>query len=412
MEVAMPDRILAARSVLRACRNALVLAPLFIILQAGAAGALPAYNVDTNQVSVSGLSSGAFMAVQLHVAYSATFKAGAGIVAGGPFFCAQGSVFTATGPCMAATAGNKPATAALVSITKRWARDGSIDDTANLAASKVYLYSGTRDSVVRPAVMNEARKYYRHFVNSAGIFYKHDVASEHAMVTDYYGGACAVKGSPYIDNCHFDLAGDMLRWIYGPLAARNDGALGGAFVQFRQSDFIADPTLHGMADNGWLYVPLNCADMQRCKLHVVLHGCHQDTSAIFDQFYRDTGYNKWADTNNIIVLYPQGGSGSLNNPDACWDWWGDDDPDYAKRSGRQMAAIKGMVDRITGAVPPFLCIASTASNYSHVMAGRAHDFFGFAYAVGSNQDMGLDNALIDTTLAQTLPGYYAIGNCP
>jgi hypothetical protein len=145
---------------------------------------------------------------------------------------------------------------------------------------------------------------------------------------------------------------------------------------------------------------------------VVLHGCHQDTSAIYDQYYRDTGYNKWADTNNIILLYPQGGSGSFSNPNACWDWWGYDDPDYAKRSGRQMAAIKGMVDRITGAVPPFICIASTASNFWHVMAGRAYDLFGFAYAVGSNQGMGWDNVFIDTTLAQTLPGYYAIGDCP
>lgn len=408
----MLNLIRAIGNALRVCRNGLVLAPFCIALPAGAAGALPTYNVDANQVSLSGLSSGGFMAAQLHVAYSATFKAGVGIVAGGPFYCAQGSVFTATGPCMAATSGSKPATAALVATTKNWARDGSIDDTANLANSKVYLYSGKRDSVVKPAVMNEAKKYYQHFVNSSGIFYKNNIASEHAMITDYYGAACNVKGGPYIDNCGFDLAGEMLKWIYGPLAARNDGALGGAFIEFRQSDFIADPTWHGMANNGWLYVPLNCADMQPCKLHVVLHGCHQDTSAIYDQYYRNTGYNKWADTNNIILLYPQGGSGSFNNPNACWDWWGYDDPDYAKRSGRQMAAIKGMVDRITGAVPPFICIASTASNFWHVMAGRAYDLFGFAYAVGSNQGMGWDNVFIDTTLAQALPGYYAIGNCP
>ena len=49
---------------------------------------LPALNIDKTQTTVSGLSSGGFMAVQLHVAYSATFKKGAGIVAGGPFYSA------------------------------------------------------------------------------------------------------------------------------------------------------------------------------------------------------------------------------------------------------------------------------------------------------------------------------------
>lgn len=60
----------------------------------------------------------------------------------------------------------------------------------------------------------------------------------------------------------------------------------------------------------------------------------------------------------------------------------------------------------------FACTATTASNYAHVLAGRAHDSFGTAYANGSNQNMGLDNVFYSTTLAQTAAGYYVIGNCP
>ena len=41
-------------------------------------------NVEKGQSSVSGLSSGAFMTVQLHLAHSASFT-GAGVVAGGPY---------------------------------------------------------------------------------------------------------------------------------------------------------------------------------------------------------------------------------------------------------------------------------------------------------------------------------------
>src|SRR5262245_49467455 len=57
---------------------------------AAAAGpmALPALNVDITETSVSGLSSGAYMAVQFEVAHSSIVK-GVGVIAGGPYFCAQ-----------------------------------------------------------------------------------------------------------------------------------------------------------------------------------------------------------------------------------------------------------------------------------------------------------------------------------
>ena len=67
---------------------------------------LPSYNVDINQTSVSGLSAGGYMAVQFDVAFSSTLR-GAGIIAGGPFYCAQGSVPTGM---PAAAASTPPAT--------------------------------------------------------------------------------------------------------------------------------------------------------------------------------------------------------------------------------------------------------------------------------------------------------------
>lgn len=60
----------------------------------------------------------------------------------------------------------------------------------------------------------------------------------------------------------------------------------------------------------------------------------------------------------------------------------------------------------------FVCTATTASNYAHVTAGRAHNSGGYALANGSNQNMGLNNTFYTSTLAQTSSGYYVIGNCP
>ena len=74
---------------------------LLLAPAAGAAGTLRAYNVDVHDTSVSGLSSGAYMAVQLDVAFSSTIK-GAGIIAGGPYYCAQGLLDTAVWPTWSA----------------------------------------------------------------------------------------------------------------------------------------------------------------------------------------------------------------------------------------------------------------------------------------------------------------------
>ncbi len=60
----------------------------------------------------------------------------------------------------------------------------------------------------------------------------------------------------------------------------------------------------------------------------------------------------------------------------------------------------------------FVCTATTASNYAHVQAGRAHHSGGYALANGSNQNMGLYNTFYTSTLAQTAARYYIIGNCP
>src|SRR5258708_32947493 len=59
---------------------------------------LPALNIDITQTSVSGLSSGGFMAVQLSGAYSSIIK-GVGGVAGGPSYSSQGSAVDAATKC-------------------------------------------------------------------------------------------------------------------------------------------------------------------------------------------------------------------------------------------------------------------------------------------------------------------------
>ena len=70
-----------------------------------------------------------------------------------------------------------------------------------------------------------------------------------------------------------------------------------------------------------------------------------------DAYYRHAGFNEWADTNHLIVLYSQTiASGA--NPNACWDWWGYDGPDYANRRGAQLGMVRAMLAYLaTGGTP-------------------------------------------------------------
>ncbi|WP_295799054.1 PHB depolymerase family esterase [uncultured Microbulbifer sp.] len=58
------------------------------------------------------------------------------------------------------------------------------------------------------------------------------------------------------------------------------------------------------------------------------------------------------------------------------------------------------------------CSEYTASNYSHVSAGRATTSGGYAYALGSGDNLGLYNIFVTTTLAETGTNYYQQGTCP
>jgi poly(3-hydroxybutyrate) depolymerase len=407
----MNIRIAAARSAVAALIS--LLSALFSASAFGVVLKLPQYNVSVDGVSVSGISSGGYMASQMHVAYSATIRKGAGIIAAGPVYCSEGNVFIAEGPCMADTGSRH--LPFLLSVIRTWSGKGYIDPTGNLGASKVYLLSGTIDSTVRQPVVNDLRAMYSRFLPAANIFYKNDLAVEHAVPTDSFGNPCSVKGSPYIDNCNFDAAGAILKWIYGPLKPRNTGTLSGVFIDFDQAAFWGngDPTAHGMENVGHAYVPAHCAAGQPCRLHVAFHGCKQNDAAVGDAFYRHAGYNGWADANDMIVLYPQA-SVTAANPNGCWDWWAYDDFNFAAKSGGQMVAVKTMIDRIVSGntVSPFSCRDWFSSNVVHVAEGRAYVGPGQqVYAVNSNQYLGYYSAFAYTSVRNTSPGYYAYGIC-
>src|SRR5438552_493350 len=225
-------------------RLSLVVLALVATLAATPARAAPrlgGHGADLSETSVSGVSSGGYMAVQFHVAHSRLVK-GAAVLAGGPYYCAQGSVWTASYNCLAPGPWTPvPDPARLRALTESLAAAGAIDPSPNLAGARVWLFRGTQDTTVRRPVVEALERFYRYFVPERGV----------AVV-------------------------------------------------------------------------------------------------------RHAGYNRWANPNAMIVLYPQTisrsvwwpGAGFVFNPQGCWDWWGYTGPDYHTKSGRQIQAVRRMLERL------------------------------------------------------------------
>ena len=319
-----------------------------------AAVALPALNVDKSQTTVSGLSSGGFMANQLGYAYSSTFM-GVGVFAGGPYMCAGHNNYTA---CMYNATVSSAMLSTMQTDINNWSGN-QIDAKSNVANQKVYMFVGTSDYTVGPNPMNAVQtQYTNNGVTSANLTYVQRASTAHVFPTDFDStgnNACNSSSSPYISNCGYDGAGAMFAKFYGTLNARNNAPASGNYIQFDQTPYTASNP--GMETTGWIYVPSNCSSGSVCKVHVALHGCQQNYDTIGDKFIKNTGYTRWADTNSIIVLFPQtkvdstsrqtSASGSLANSNGCWDWIGWYGTNFAQKAGTQMAAIKAMVDQVS-----------------------------------------------------------------
>jgi poly(3-hydroxybutyrate) depolymerase len=327
---------------------------------------LPALGAKLDQTSVSGISSGAYMAGQFEIAHSRDVV-GAAIIAGGPYGCSE-SLFADVIPgpgtallnltkaingCMlnALQAFGVPNPKLLAERAGHLAERGSIDPIASVKDDRIYLFSGKDDHTVVPAIVDAAKQFYEALgVPDANILYVSNIPAGHAFVTEDKGPACDYSGRPYIVDCHYDQAGALLQQIYGTLNPRS-AEPSGMFMVFNQKPYTKDLDNPGLSDQGIAYVPSACAADDGCRVHIAFHGCGQNRTFVGDAFARDSGFARWADTNNIIVLFPQTAATPLN-PQGCWDWWGYTGRDYLTRKAPQIVAVRRMIERLATSRAP------------------------------------------------------------
>lgn len=330
-------------------------APPASVLAAGQAqpaafARLATYNIDPAKVFVAGISSGGFFGVQMHVAHASTFK-GAAIYAGGVYYCAQDSVAVALAAC-GGEGLYAPTLAASEAYLDLQSSRATIDPEQHLRNQPVYLWSGTKDTIVNPAEMNDLRAEYLHY--GAAVTYDNGFPAAHGWESPDGELACGTQASPYMIRCtavaaSYDSERTWLTMFLGRLKPRNGGALRGRLIRFDQTEFGAAAS-NSMDTNGYLFVPKDCAAGARCALVLAFHGCLQTQADIGTKFIAQSGIDAWADSNGVIVLYPYAVKSSVQplNPNGCWDWWGYDDPRYALKDGTQVSIVYRMIERVTG----------------------------------------------------------------
>ena len=302
-----------------------------------------AYSIDG--VYVVGLSSGAYMATQLHVAYSSTVR-GSAIFAGGAYYCAQGSLVTAMLACMNDFQDDQ--VGKLEQTAQTWSDQGSIDPVGNLAGDPAYVYHGTNDSTVKASVTSGLTEFYRHF--GVNVVERTTEPAGHSWVSPRGPNPCSSSYTPYVNNCGTNPEAELLGHLLGSVAAPNTGARAGSLINVDQNAHApgGNAAAISMDSTGYAYVPSSCAGGATCRLVIALHGCKQGHATVGNQLIDDAYLNEYADTNELVVLYPQAIVTNGSNPNGCWDWWGYLGGSYAKRGAPQMATIMAMAAALGG----------------------------------------------------------------
>ena len=166
------------------------------------------------------------------------------------------------------------------------------------------VQTGSSDRSVKPEVVRALQEYYSLY--QANTVLVAHLPAGHAMVTENAGNPCPATEPPYINRCGYDAAGELLKHLLGMLQPPAEKEIG-RLIRFDQ------------------------------KAH-----------AGGERFVREAGYNRWAGSNRLVVLYPQTVVRyfPVFNPRGCWDWWGYSGANYWNQTGAQIRAVKAMIERL------------------------------------------------------------------
>lgn len=304
------------------------------------------------------------MAVQHLFVYSSQVE-GAAIAAGSPYGCGafpEGQYDTPDGNETCYYGGTN------ISKTLSYIQDrfenGFIDDPSNLKSTPVIVFNGKSDWVVYTNTSQDILTQLSHFVQSDKLVSKLDTNAAHVWSVDhpvgnhscwcgrcslYLFGCGVLSPCGDVNNCGYDLAGDMFRRSYGTIKPRTKARQVYSWVP--QRPYLPLPSEHRFVWNNaallkWaiVYVPTNCVNnTAACRVHVNYHGCianHYPQRLIW---VNNLDLNEYGEANDIIIVYPQAG-GDHNSGNGCWNWGAKlDDRLFDTKHGAQLAMVMNLV---------------------------------------------------------------------
>lgn len=162
---------------------------------------------------------------------------------------------------------------------------------------------------------------------------------------------CNERSWPWIKNCGIDapqiVLSDAIPSFINIRAPKD--IVDDSFYIFNQTMFAVIGS--GLEEqDGFIYIPDSC-EHKNCHIHFHYIHCMKfpgiSTSKIkYDRYWhaRFSGLNEFAESNNIIVVYPQIASTGINppNPRACFDYYGFTDHRYNFPTAPQIESILKM----------------------------------------------------------------------
>ncbi len=308
---------------------------------------------QARNITISGISSGGFMASQMATIYSDQI-AGVAIVAGGVFYCAEnifqenmleygpsayfnygitsdgilkivdplqiipitaGSsksymeplpsnpLYQALGVCMGhpekthqadllKDGTNRPMN---LNFLNDFSSQGLIANTSNISNQRVLIYQGSNDETVRAGMADKLQEFYTRLgVSNANLKMVLSQGNHNFPTERENGIPCDEAKPPYIANCKIDLAGQILAHLLN----RN---LIQAKFNSRNLHVVAQKDgPSSVATYGYLYAnPLCLNNPAACDVHVALHGCKMSDS--FDKDFQ-TAYEAKVQLTRVLGI--------------------------------------------------------------------------------------------------------------
>lgn len=350
----------------------------FLAFAATVGHAFPVPLIEPGSVTVSGLSSGADMAIQLQVAFSQMIR-GTAAFAGQPYRCAvtrfpgeqqvpmdqkvpycEGCDYKQT--VLYDHCKNNPNIVDLDVLSGALSLPG-IDDVRHLRDAKIFLHQGRNDHVCLQGSVNNTHNFFSRLVADAAQVKTITTGAGHAVPTasevkvfGFLSVGCfpdnKLLQSYFYQQCGLDGYGEALKHLYG-----SDAFLGGT-SEFNSSylyDFDQKP--FQTAENyleltGKIYIPKAC-EQEQCKLMLNMHGGGLKET-FWSNFVAQSGLLRWAANNKLVVLFPRLGlkDGHWNNDGHNWDVYGYSGQIYSTKHAPQMLALQKMIELLVLAPAP------------------------------------------------------------